>query len=492
MRATISVSPRLNGARIFGCRPRSPVHITLAAAGIGPLHFEADPLPKGLRLDARTGFLSGRITTPGRHVFNVRVSGPGGEAAAETVIVCGARLALTPPMGWSSWNCWGLHVTGEHVLTSARSMAELLRPHGWTYVNIDDAWQGERARTGDHALQANEKFPDMAGLVAAVHALGLRAGIYSSPWATTYAGYHGDSSDHPQGRLPARNDMANWWQRRAHLFNGKGLHSFTAADARQYAKWGFDYLKYDWFPIDGPATRACAAALADTGRDIVLSLSNTLDRSTLPDVIGHAQLWRTTNDLHDVWSLNTGTPYGFQGVRDIIRWHDAFQPFQSPGAWNDPDMLVLGHVGLGSGLHPTRLTPIEQTTHFALWCLWSAPLLIGCPLDQLDPFTLGLLTNDELISVNQDPCGVQAWRILEKNDCVIYRKPLVDGTSVYGLLNLGEKPREVRLDWKTAELPAATHSVRDLIARRPLGPHRRGITLEVPAHGIAVLHPTLA
>jgi alpha-galactosidase len=485
-------SPALNGARIFGCRPGSPVIISLAASGTGPLKFEADPLPRGLRLDAKTGRLSGRLAAPGRHAFTVRISGPGGVATDTVTVVCGARLALTPPMGWSSWNCWADHVSADNVLASARAMAEQLAPHGWTYVNIDDAWQGERARTGDRALQSNDKFPDMAALVEQIHGLGLRAGIYSSPWATTYAGFRGDSCDDSTGRYfdaPAKDD---WWPRRAAIFNGKGLHSFTAADARQYAKWGFDYLKYDWFPIDGPATRACAAALRDTGRDIVLSLSNSLAPSTLPDVLGHAQLWRTTNDLRDTWYNKTTSAFPFQGVRDIIGWHDAFQPFQSPGAWNDPDMLVLGHVGWGPELRPTRLTRDEQTTHFALWCLWSAPLLIGCPLDRLDAFTRALLTNDELIALNQDACGLQAWRIREKNDCIVYRKPLLGGANAYGLLNLSDESREITLDWKLAGLSDAPHAVRDVVARRDLGVHRRKITVGVPAHGIAVLRPSLA
>lgn len=484
-------APRLNGARVFGCRPGAPVHFTLAASGSGPLRFDAEPLPAGLHLDADTGYITGHIAQPGQHHFDVCVSGPGGSTTARTTIHCGARIALTPPMGWSSWNCWGDHVASEHVLASARAMADILRPHGWTYINIDDAWQGARSKTGDHALEANEKFPDMAGLVEQIHALGLRAGIYSSPWSTTYAGYRGDSSDHPMGDLLV-GQIDDWWQRRANIFNSKGLHSFTVADARQYARWGFDYLKYDWFPIDGSSTRACAAALRDTGRDIVLSLSNTLAESTVPDVIGHAQLWRTTNDLRDAWSYQTHSPHSFQGVRDIIRWHDAFQPFQSPGAWNDPDMLVLGKVGWGPILHDTGLTQTEQTTHFALWCLWSAPLLIGCPLDQLDPFTLALLTNDDLISINQDPCGVQAFPILRDGEFTIYRKPLVDGTNAYGLLNLGDADRECTFDWKSSELPNATHHVRDLINRCDLGDFSQSFTRHIPAHGIEVLHFTSA
>jgi alpha-galactosidase len=410
---------------------------------------------------------------------------------ATTTIVCGNRLALTPPMGWNSWNCWGKAVSQEKVLTSARSMAQLLRAHGWTYVNIDDSWQGERSRTGDHALQPNEKFPDMGGLADEIHSLGLRAGIYSSPWTITYAGYPGDSSDDPKGRYfdPHPKD---WWLRRAALFNGKGIHSFTNADIRQFTNWEFDYLKYDWFPIDAAATRHCAACIQESRRDIVLSLSNTLDRATLPEVLGQAQLWRTTNDLRDAWTLSPRTPYAMQGVRDIIPLHNAFQPFQSPGAWNDPDALLLGQLGWGSPLHPTHLTCEEQVTHFALWCLWAAPLLIACPLDTLDPFTLSLLTNDELIAVNQDPCGVQAYVVQEIEDTMILRKPLCNGTVCFGLLNLGESPREIVLDWKTAELPDATHRLRNLVTRSDIGEHRQQFAAEVPPHGIVAIHCTLA
>jgi alpha-galactosidase len=394
-------------------------------------------------------------------------------------------------MGWSSWNCWGDHVAASHVLASARAMdSEGLAAHGWSYVNIDDAWQGERAATGDRALQPNEKFPDMAGLVASIHDLGLRAGIYSSPWAVTYAGYPGDSSDDPSGRhfapLPTR---GNWWTRRARLFNGKGGHSFAAADCAQFARWGFDYLKYDWFPIDGPATRACAAALRATGRDIVLSLSNSLALSTLPEVLGHAQLWRTTNDLRDAWTFNPSTPLPFQGVRDVARWHEAFQPYQSPGAWNDPDMLVLGRVGWGPELRPTRLTPDEQTTHFALWCLWSAPLLIGCPLDQLDAHTRSLLTNADLIDLDQDAAGVQAWSkpLGSGAEHIAYHKPLANGDTAIGLFNFSDRDAELGFDFRTtAERPRDTQLVLDCLAQRPLGERTNRLTTLVPSHGCAV------
>lgn len=484
-------APRFTGAAIFGFRPGSPLRHRLTAIGDGPIRFEADRLPRGVRLDPRGGLLTGALRAPGRHLVRIAAVGPGGRAERDFTLACGQRLALTPPMGWSSWNCWGDHVSAKHVLASARAMeSEGLAAHGWSYVNIDDAWQGARAKTGARALQPNEKFPDMAGLVAAIHELGLRAGIYSSPWATTYAGHPGSTSDDPGGRrFSPPPPGLNWWTRRARLFNGKGARSFVAADCAQFAKWGFDYLKYDWFPIDGPATRACSDALRASGRDILLSLSNSLALSTLPEVLGHAQLWRTTNDLRDDWSLNTATPLSFQGVRDVARWHEAFAPYQSPGAWNDPDMLVLGRVGWGPRLHPTRLARDEQTTHFALWCLWSAPLLVGCPLDQLDAHTRALLTNADLIDLDQDPAGVQAWaKPVGKNPGhVAYYKPLANGDAALGLVNFSERAAELSLDFRAhAERGEEIQIVRDCLAQKSLGERRRKLAVRVPAHGCAV------
>lgn len=481
--------PRLTGPAIFGVRPGSPLRHRLTASGDGPLRFEADRLPDGVTIDARTGLLAGRLEQPGRHVIRVAAAGPGGRSERDFTIVCGHRLALTPPMGWSSWNCWQDRVSADHVLASARAMESTgLAAHGWSYINIDDAWQGVRRTDGDHALQPNERFPDMGALVQAVHDLGLRAGIYSSPWAVTYAGYRGDSCDDPRGGyfepLPAA-----WPERRSRLFNGKGLHSFTAADAQQFARWGFDYLKYDWFPVDGPATRQCAAALHATGRDIVLSLSNTVAAATVPDVLGHAQLWRTTNDLLDAWSLAPASPHPFQGVRDVARWHEAFRPFQSPGAWNDPDMLVVGKVGFGGSLRPSRLTRAEQTTHFALWCLWSAPLLLGCPLDDLDPATRSLLGNDDLIDLDQDEAGMQAEAkpLRSHADHMAYVKQLAGGDVAVGLFNFSDTPGELTCDFRTtAERTEPIQRVRDCLAQRDLGEVRDRLSVQLAPHACGV------
>jgi alpha-galactosidase len=256
-------------------------------------------------------------------------------------------------------------------------------------------------------------------------------------------------------------------------------------DAAQWARWGFDYLKYDWFPNDLDSTRDMARALRGCGRDLVLSLSNNLPLASVPDTARHAQLWRTTGDIRDAWSLGTPTTDGFQGIADILRHHTPFQRFQTPGNWNDPDMLVLGQVGWGEGLRPTRLTSAEQRTHFALWCLWSAPLLIGCPIETLDDATLALLTHEELIDLDQDPLGVQALVARQTADECVLWKPLHDGAVAVGCINLSDEPRGVEASLTELGLEG-THCVRDVLARRDLPATTRGIGAGLEPHDIAV------
>ena len=176
-----------------------------------------------------------------------------------------------------------------------------------------------------------------------------------------------------------------------------GRISFAQNDARQWAAWGIDYLKYDWNPNELPETRQMYEALLASGRDIVLSLSNSMPFANIPDLCHWANSWRTTGDIRDTWSSMSSKGFG----------EDQWEPYCSPGHWNDPDMLVVGYVGWGPRLHPTQLTPDEQYTHISLWCLVSSPMLLGCDLERLDAFTLNLLTNDEVLDVSQDALGKQ-------------------------------------------------------------------------------------
>lgn len=487
-------TPRVNGPGVFGVRPGAPFLYSIPATGKRPMTFAVEGLPAGLKLDPATGRITGELANAGEHTVTLRAKNALGEAEKKFRIVVGDKIALTPPMGWSSWNCWGDAVSQEKVLSSARAMVEKgLSQHGWTFINIDDGWQGRRG--GEfNAIQPNRKFPDMKALADEVHDLGLKFGIYSGPWRGTYAGYIGSSSDNADGtydwvesgdinefyklnkdpKAPgAKPNWVNWTH---------GKHSFAKQDARQWAAWGVDYLKYDWFPNDVPHVEEMSVALRETGRDMVYSLSNTGIYDNAPDYVRLANLWRTTGDINDSW----------ESVSRIGFSQDRWAAYTGPGHWSDPDMLVVGMVGWGPNLHPTKLTPDEQYTHISLWCLLSAPLLLGCDLAQLDDFTLGLLTNDEVLAINQDPLGRQATQISNKDGRIVYAKTLEDGSYAVGLFNLGDSEATVGLKWGPwGTLPTvdggSSFTVRDLWRQKDLGVFRGNFETKVPPHGVVLV-----
>ena len=378
-------------------------------------------------------------------------------------------------MGWNAWNSWGASIDQEKVRASAQALSDSpLAQHGWSYINIDDGWQGARSATPPHALLPDPKrFPDLPALSAQVHALGLKLGIYSSPWMTTYAGRRGGSAANIDGTGGSGKRI--------------GAHRFEAADAAQWAAWGVDYLKYDWNPMDPEHTERMATALRASGRDIVFSISNHGPLRWAGAYQQHVQLVRTTQDIRDAWSM-PGRKWDI-GVHDILLRHPAWREFQRPGFWPDPDMLVVGRVGWGPKLRPSRLTTAEQYSHLSLWCLWSAPLLIGCPLDQLDPFTLNLLTNDEVLALNQDALGAMARTVRIDDRAAVLLKPLVDDAFAVGLFNPTDAPATVTATWAELGLDGAW-TMRDLWRQRDLPVAERAITAEIPAHDVLLLRLT--
>ena len=490
-------TPRINGPGVFGVRPSSPFLYAIPATGMRPMTFAVDGLPPGLALDKNTGRITGRLAETSEYNVTLRATNDLGDAEKKFRIVVGDKIALTPPMGWSSWNCWGDAVSQEKVLSSARAMAEKgLGEHGWTYINIDDGWQGKRG--GDfNAIQPNKKFPDMKKLTDEIHGLGLKFGLYSGPWRGTYAGYVGSSSDNTDGTYDwvesgnvnefyklnkdpkAPGAKPNW-------VNWKfGKNSFAAQDARQWAAWGVDYLKYDWFPNDVPHVAEMSEALRKTGRDLVFSLSNTGICDNAPDYVRLANLWRTTGDINDSWG----------SVSRIGFMQDRWAGYTGPGHWSDSDMLVVGKVGWGPSLHPTHLTPDEQYTHISLWCLMSAPLILGCDLAQLDDFTLSLLANDEVLAIDQDALGKQATQISNDGGKIVYAKTLADGSIAIGLFNRGESETTVGVKWGpwgTLATPdgGAKFVVRDLWRQKDLGEFKGKFETKVAPHGVVLLKLT--
>jgi alpha-galactosidase len=451
-----SLGPRINGAKIFGVRPGSPFLFTISASGDRPMTFAADHLPDGLSLDPRTGRITGMLAKKGVHIVALAAKNTLGTARQSLKIVCGDTIALTPPLGWNSWNCFGRDVTDANVRAAADAMvASGLIDHGWTYINIDDCWQGGRDTNGN--ILSSDKFPDMKALTDYVHGKGLKIGLYSSPGPQTCAHYEGSYQHEEQ-------------------------------DARRYAEWGFDYLKYDWCSYDRIAPtpdhdqlmkpyQVMSAALNSMQRDIVFSLCQ-YGMGNVWEWGGQVggNCWRTSGDITDTWASMSVNGFRLAGL----------EKFAGPGHWNDPDMLVVGYVGWSAKVRPTRLLPNEQYTHISLWCLLCSPLLIGCDMTKLDEFTLFLLTNDEVLAVNQDPLGRQATRIIKDGELEIWAKDLEDGSKAIGLFNRGEEKTKMTAKWSDLGL-TGSQKVRDLWRQKDIGTFNGKFQASVPRHGVVLI-----
>ncbi len=420
--------PKINSAKVFGATPGNPVLYLIAATGKRPMQFSAANLPKGLSVSATTGIISGSVKQRGNYSVTLKAKNSVGEAKQKLLIKIGDTIALTPPIGWNGWNSWEAKIDRDKVMASANAMVSKgLKDHGWNYINIDDTWQG--IRTGpDTALQPNEKFPDFKGMVDYIHSLGLKAGLYSTPYVSSYGGYPGASSDFATGGETHDQIKLN---RQPFMHIGK--YRFEKTDAKQMANWGFDFLKYDW-RIDVNSTERMSEALKKSGRDMVFSLSNNAPFEKANDWMRSSNLFRTGPDIKDSWNSLYATVFSL----------DKWAPYTGPGHWSDPDMMIVGDVAIGPVMHPTRLTADEQYSHISIFSLLAAPMLIGCPIEKLDAFTLNLLTNDEVIAINQDPLGKAGRLLLQEEGVQVWVKQLEAGAYGVGIFNtagFGETPQ---------------------------------------------------
>lgn len=448
----------IHGPRVYGSTPGKPFLFLIPATGVGPLTYAAKNLPDGLKLDPATGVISGSLKKDGETVVELSVKGPKGSASRKLKIVGGKdAIGLTPQLGWNSWNVWGLSVDADKTKAAARSMIESgLAAHGFSYVNIDDGWEApERAADGE--IVTNKKFPDMKEVADYVHSLGLKIGIYSSPGPRTCGGY-------------------------------LGSYQHEVQDAEIYAKWGIDYLKYDWCSYSTIAKNSSLEelkkpyfvmrdALRNTSRDIFYSLCQYGMGEVWKwgaEVGGNS--WRTTGDINDSWGSLDGIGFSQNG-------HEVYA---GPGHWNDPDMLVVGKVGWGPTLHPTRLTKNEQILHITLWALVSSPMLIGCDMTQLDEFTLDLLTNDDVLGVHQDPLGKPAGRKAREGMFEVWARPLADGTIAVGLFNRFVSGAEITVNWADLGI-SGSQPVRDLWQKKDIGTFDGSFKAYVPAHGAVMV-----
>jgi len=432
--------PQINCAKVYGARPGSAFQFLAATSGQRPMQFRAEGLPKGLKMDVETGLITGCVKKAGEYAVKISAQNEYGSDYRVVRIKIGDKIALTPPMGWNSWNCWGKTVSQEKVMASARAMIDKgLINYGWSYINIDDGWQGIRGGRYN-AIMPNKRFPDMKGLSDFIHGHGLKMGIYSSAWVGTFGGHIGSTCPNEDGTYPwitagrhndiyrisdstdIDGDRISWAN---HYY---GEYSFTDNDAKQWADWQVDYLKYDWYPNDFYHVKEMHESLRRLNRDVVYSLSGIVLYANAPVWAQYTNCYRTTGDIFDNW--NSMKSIGFD---QQAHWTG----FNGPGHWADPDMLIVGMVGWGDKLHYTNLTPDEQFTHISAWALLAAPMLIGCDIEHMDDFTLSLLCNREVNDIDQDPLGLQAYPVQVDGYRQTWVKQLENGSMAVGLFNLG-------------------------------------------------------
>jgi alpha-galactosidase len=384
------------------------------------------------------------------------LSGPLMLAAGFLLMTCPSfaldnGLAKTPPMGWNSWNKFGCNVSEDLIRQAADALVSSgMKDAGYQYVVIDDCWQVSRDKEGNIVPDAR-RFPSgLDKLADYIHSKGLKFGIYSDAGTGTCQ-------------------------------NRPGSRGYEFQDARQYAAWGVDYLKYDWCNHSTQNSEASYSlmrdALAKSGRPIVFSLCEW--GSTKPwlwakDV---GNLWRTTGDIVPKWSTNEKND-GL-GVVEILDLQDGLQTYAGPGHWNDPDMLEVGNPGM---------SPTEYRSHFIMWCILSAPLMAGNDIMHMSNETRDILTNKEMIAVDQDPLGIQGHRVRKDGEQEIWSKQLSDGSRAVALLNRGASEQNMTANWTDIGYPASLSAqVRDVWNHRDLGNKTGSFSASVPSHGVVVI-----
>ncbi len=360
-------------------------------------------------------------------------------------------LARTPPMGWNSWNKFGCNVSEQLIRETADAIVRTgMKDAGYQYVVIDDCWQVSRDENGNIIADATHFPSGIKALADYVHGKGLKFGMYSDAGTAT-------CQKRPGGR------------------------GYEFQDARQYAAWGVDYLKYDWCDHGTQDSNASYSlmrdALAKSGRPIVFSLCEWGSTKPWLWATDVGNLWRATGDIVNKWDGKE--KWGGNGVVQIVDLMDGIEQYSGPGHWNDPDMLEVGNG---------RLNPTEARAHFSMWAMFAAPLIAGNDIRSMDDDTHAILTNKEVIAVDQDTLGHAASRVRRDGDTEIWSRPLADGGRAVALLNRGPAETKVTVAWPEIGYPERLGaSVRDLWAHKDLGESKGAFSATVPSHGVVIV-----
>ncbi len=508
-------TPRFNGAMVVGVRPGTPFVYSLSVSGERPMTFAAGNLPAGLSLDSNTGFITGSLPKAGEFRFTAVAGNSAGKAGAEIKIVCGDTLALTPPMGWNSYDAFGDSVIESEVLSNALWLKEHLQPYGWDTVVVDFRWydrlaDGIRNQNPDgvtidgfgRCIPATNRFPsamDGAGfksLAGKIHALGLKFGIHIMRGIPRRAVEQnlpiaGTKFTAAQAVLPEGDpNRACVWNRDMFGVDAgtEAGRAWYASIARQYADWDVDYIKCDDIAnlqrgkfYDASEIEALSTSLKNSGRSIVLSLSpGATPVNAAPHVKQFANLWRISGDFWDKW------PSLDHNFNLFAAWYDD----GGPGHWPDGDMIPFGHIcQRNCDVHPDRWTQFtrdEQLTLMSLWALAPSPLMLGMNLPDNDDWTTALLTNPEVLAVDQDPLGKPGRRLTGPPQAAeTWMKPLADGSFAVGYFNRTARPVKVDFPWRNLGFLSAP-DIRDLWLRKDLGKQEHYL-VELPPHGCVLL-----
>ncbi len=472
-----AATPHLNGPKLYGVGPGHPFLYRIPSTGNRPMRFAARNLPHSLKLDRRSGIISGNAPTKlGDYTVTLEAANALGKDTRPLKIVVGDGIGLTPQMGWNDWYTHYDHITGLDVRAAAAAMiASGMADFGYEFVDIDDCWARKPA-SNDPALKGpvrdaqgnilpNERFPDMRALTGYIHSLGLKAGIYTSPGPLTCARF-------------------------------EGSYGHEDADAHQFAEWGFDLLKYDWCSYGGVAKGKSmddfeqpyikmGGILKGLNRDVIFNMCQ-YGRGDVwkwgRQVGGNS--WRTTGDV----GVMRGA--ALPGFYQAGFANAALSAFAGPGGWNDPDYILIGTVGDATNIaKPARLTSLtheEQYSYMSMWSLMAAPLIFSGDMTKLDEFTLNVLCNSEVIDVDQDSLGKQGVVIRKTENEFILEKPLDDGSVAVGLFNLTTAPRAISVDWKELGL-TEKQTARDVWRQSNLGSFDNSFSATVLGHSVIMV-----
>ncbi|MBK8658474.1 MAG: putative Ig domain-containing protein [Bacteroidetes bacterium] len=457
--------PVFHGPTVTGNFPGTEFLFTVPATGQRPITFSALQLPTGLSVDATTGIIRGVVHEKGTYTATITASNALGKSEEVLKIEIGDKLCLTPAMGWNSWNVFTNTLDEKLVMEIADAMVSSgMRDVGYQYINMDDYWHDSTRATDGSPVANPKKFPHgIKWLSDYVHARGLKLGVYS------------DAGDKTCGKC----------------FGG---FQHEEIDAKVYADWGVDLLKYDFCFVPWKKSEAIARykkmgeALKGSGRSVVYSICNWglfKPWEWGPEVGGN--YWRTTPDIFDLW--RGGIPFMMSTMR-IIKRQNKILEYGTPGHWNDPDMLIVGNYGKGKATGRNGMfkgmTDTEYQSHMSLWAIMNAPLLSSCDLRNMNEATKNILLNTEILAINQDEAGKPVQLVNKKNGIWLYKKVLQDGSCAVAVFNTSKKEKKFELTATSLQLNAAGN-VRDVWKHSDLGMLNKQILLTVQGHETIVL-----